>query len=57
VLDPDPAPPGSRRKLLLRDVAFKFCSLDDKAAGGTAPFGWGAVPRDDDRSSCEPLRD
>ena len=54
MLPPEPVPTFLRRKPLLRDPALRFCSLDDKAAGGTAPSGVLAIPPNEARFSDEP---
>lgn len=62
LFDPDPC---NLQKLLLREAALKsrcrgreskFCSREDNAAGGTAPFMF-ATPSSEVRFSCEPARD
>lgn len=59
MLPPEPDPACLRRKLLLRDPAFRFCSREERAAGGTAPSGVVAlaISPNEARFSDEPALD
>lgn len=57
MLPPEPEPAARRKKLLFLDPALRFCSREERAAGGTAPFGVVVKSANACRFSVEPLLD
>lgn len=53
---PEFGPGGILVILLFREPLWRFWSLDDRAAGGTAPF-WSTALSSDPKFSDEPVRD